>query len=124
MKTTKVKLAGKSVNISYCYATEIAFHGYTKKTIPEFINETHVAIQEGKTPNPSDAFYFVLAAMLSYYEGKGEEAPIKDSDLLYHASPDELNKATAALITLFSEWYAIPADEPKPKATTKKPKNG
>lgn len=114
MKTQKVTIAGKEVGIAYCYATEIAFADYCGKTPAEII--------QGKNPTPKEITYLILSAVMAYY--KGEEAPIKDTDLMYNSTPQEMTDALTAVIKLFAEWYNVPTGaESKKKKTGKESKN-
>lgn len=110
--------------LAYCYATEIAFHEYTGQTVSEYITESSQATLNGKMPDPRKSVYFVLSAIVSYYENQSEEAPVKDSDILYNSSPSEISNAIAELIKMYATWYALPEGEPQDKpAKGKKSKN-
>lgn len=118
-KTKTITIAGKQVNIAYCYATEIAFYDLTGKEITAFI---HQAITK-QDVGPKDVMCAVLAAIMAYYQSQGEESPISDHDLMFDANPDELTKAFLEVIAIFSEWYKIPQGEPKPKSKGRQSKN-
>ena len=129
MKTKEVTIAGKQVTLAYCYATEIGFRGYTGQDISDYISECQIAVNSGQMPDTQKSIYLVLAAIVAYNESQGikaEDAAVTDSDLIYHAKPAEVASAIATIVTLYSEWYEIPNDEPKnkePQKGTKKRKN-
>lgn len=114
MKTQKVTIAGIEVGIAYCYATEIAFANLTGGKAP-------ADMIQSATVNPSEVAYLIISAIQAYY--KDEESPVKDVDLMYEATPEELNKAFAAVIELFKEWYSIPKGAESKKKKGKESKN-
>ena len=98
MTTKTIKIANKEVTLAYCYATEIAFQRYTGTGLENF-----------------DA----LSAMLAYNEATKkapEDAPIKDTDLMYEAKPADLILAVATVFELRKQWYNIPAGDTAEKA--------
>lgn len=97
MKKKEITLCGKQVTLAYCFATEIAFQKYTGVGLDKF-----------DPVNPEHVIYTVLAAILSYYESEGQEMPVKDTDLMYHAAPTELTTALTEIFELRKEWYDIP----------------
>ena len=99
MITKKVKLCGKSVTVGMCWGTIIAFANYTGKNL-EQVDFQH--------PTPSDITYLILAAMTAYYQSVDKEAPVRDTDLLYKAKPQEIVDATIACCNLIGEFYAVP----------------
>lgn len=117
MITEKITIAGKSVTLGYCYATEIAYKDLSGEDIADIIQETVAAVnaQQPRMPDAKRSIYLVLAAVMSYYQSKGEDAPIKDSDLMNDATPLELGKALGTIITLWAKFYNIPTGEPTEK---------
>ena len=97
MKKKEITLCGKHVIIAYCFATEIAFQNYTGVGFDKF-----------DPMNPEHVIYTVLAAILSYYKSEGKEIPVKDTDLMYNATPTELTTALTEIFELRKEWYDIP----------------
>ncbi len=90
--------------IAYCFATEIAFKKFTGSNLDEF-----------DATNPEHIIYIILAAIASYYQSEGKDAPVKDEGLLYHAKPKEMIDALNEVLKLRSEWYELPMGEKKDK---------
>ena len=97
MTTKEITICGRKAKVAYCYATELSF--YKLAGVP---------IEKTDTSNPEHLFAIILSAMLSYYQSIDEEPPIKDTDLLYKASPEEIIDAFRIVYLLRAEWYKIP----------------
>jgi hypothetical protein len=128
MNKEEITLAGKSVTLGYCYATEIAYKDLSGEDIAAIIQETIGCInaKPARMPDTKHSIYLVLAAVMAYYQSKDEEAPIKDTDLMNDATPLELGTALGTIINLWAKFYGIPKGEPadKPqKGKGKKEKN-
>lgn len=114
MTTKEVQIAGKTVTLAYCYATEISFLDYTGKDINQFIASLAPDDNGNKhTPEPKEVIFAILSAALAYCHA--ENCAIADTDLMYDATPDELIEAFATVIQLRNEWYNVPEGEPKDK---------
>jgi hypothetical protein len=50
--------------------------------------------------------------MLAYYQSRGEEAPLTDTDLMNDAKPAELGTAIFTIIGLRMDFYHVPKGEP------------
>ena len=120
----EITIAGKPVTLGYCYATEVAYKELSGEDIADIIQETIAAVnaQPARMPDAKRSIYLVLAAVMAYYQSKGEDAPIKDTDLMNDCTPLELGTALGTIITLWSKFYHIPAGEPKEKPTKGKGK--
>jgi len=108
MITKTITIANKEVTLAYCYATEIAFQRYTGTGLENFdaTNSEHVV-------------YLVLSAVLAYNEATKkapEDAPIKDTDLMYEAKPADLVLALATVFELRKQWYEVPDGDTAEKA--------
>lgn len=124
----EITIAGKPVILGYCYATEIAYKDLSGEDIASIIQETAACVnaQPPRMPDAKRSIYLVLAAIMAYYQSKGEDAPIKDTDLMNDATPLELGTALGTVINLWAQFYNIPKGEPadKPqKGKGKKTKN-
>ncbi len=117
MKKSDITIAGKTVTLGYCYATEIAFKDLAGVDINEFIQEVGKAIDEQKMPDIKKTIYLILAGIMGYYQSQDEDAPITDADLMLEATPLELGKALGSILTLRSQFYGIPSGEPAEKKT-------
>ena len=96
----EITIGGVAVKIGYCFATELAFKQYTG-----------VNIEDMDTANPEHIIYMILSAIVAYYEGSGEESPVKDNDIMYKAKPTELVAALAEVFKMRAEWYELPKGE-------------
>ena len=114
MKSTTITIAGKQVGIAYCFATEIAFRKYTGEDFNTYISTISQQASQGNVDVDAEkSLYLILSAIMAYYNGRGEETPVKDTDLMYECSPQELITAYAEVMRLYREWYQIPAGEPE-----------
>ena len=113
----EITIAGKSVIIGYCYATEIAYKDLSGEDIADIIQETIACVnaQPARMPDAKRSIYLVLAAVMAYYQSKDEDAPIRDTDLMNDTTPLELGTALGAIINLWAQFYRIPAGEPEDK---------
>jgi len=112
-----ITLAGKPVTLGYCYATEIAYKDLSGEDIAAIIQDT-IACVNAQPPHMPDAkrsIYLVLAAVMAYYQSKGEDAPIKDTDLMNDTTPLELGTALGTIVNLWAKFYHIPTGEPAEK---------
>ena len=113
----EITIAGKSVIVGYCYATEIAYKDLSGEDITDITQETIAAVnaQPARMPDTKRSVYLVLAAVMAYYQSKDEDAPIRDSDLMNDTTPLELSTALGTIINLWAQFYNIPKGEPKEK---------
>lgn len=98
MTTKEITICGRQVQVAYCYATELSF--YKLAGVP---------LEKADTSNPEHLFAIILSAMLSFYQSIDDEPPVKDTDLLYKASPEEIIDAFRVISLLRAEWYKIPS---------------
>ena len=98
----------------YCAATETGFEDIAHKTANIF-NPIPVLDDEGKVkelmPPPAtikDYIYLAVACIVAAYASRGEEAPELTNDILYKATPAEIQLLTRTAIELKMEWYKIP----------------
>lgn len=116
MITKEITLCGKHVTLAYCYATEISYKILSDEDITDFIIEVATAIQDkNRMPDIRKTIFLVLASMQSYYESKGEKAPITDKQMMYDSMPEELGTALGVVIGLRTNFYHIPKGEPVDK---------
>jgi len=123
MKKKEITLAGKQVTVAYCYATEIAYKDLSGQDITDFMGEVGEAIAANKMPDVKKSIFLLVAAIMSYYETKKEDAPISDAQIMTDATPLEMGAAIGAVLSLRSEFYALPEGEPKEKKKAGKGKN-
>jgi hypothetical protein len=112
-----IALAGKSVTLGYCYATEIIYKDLSDEDIAAIIQETIgcVNAQPARMPDVKRSIYLVIAAVMAYYQSKDKDAPIKDTDLMNDTTPLELGTALGTIINLWAKFYNIPKGEPAEK---------
>lgn len=118
----EINLCGKSVTLGYCYATEIAFKDLSGQDMTDFAMEAVTAFQKKRMPDVKKTIYAILSCVMAYYESKGEDAPVKDSELINETSPMEVGKTLGTVLSLRAEFYAVPAGEPEEKPTKGKGK--
>ena len=123
MKKKEITLAGKQVIVAYCYATEIAYKDLSGQDIADFMGEIGEALAANKMPDVKKSIFLLVAAIMSYYETKKEDAPISDAQIMTEATPLEMGAAIGAVLSLRSEFYALPEGEPKEKKNAGKGKN-
>lgn len=113
----EVTLAGKPVNLGYCYATEIAYKDLSGENITDIIQDTVTGFNAtpSRMPDAKRSIYLVLAAVMAYYHSKDEDAPIRDTDLMNDTSPLEIGTALGTIINLWAKFYNIPKGEPEDK---------
>lgn len=112
MKTRQITIAGKTITIAYCYATEIAFKNFSGIDFVEFRKQTQT---EGAA-SPQLVLYAILSAITAYDQGTGaKKQQMTDKDIMFSASPKELIDALTAVMELRNEWYQIPSGEPEDK---------
>lgn len=123
MKKKEITLAGKKVTVAYCYATEIAYNELSGQDITDFMVEVGEALKDNKMPNVKKSIFLLVAALMSYYDTKKEDAPITDKQIMTEVTPLEMGAAIGAVLSLRSEFYALPEGEPKEKKNARKGKN-
>lgn len=113
----EITIAGKSVTLGYCYATEIAYKDLSGENITDIIQDTVTGINAtpSRMPDAKRSIYLVLAAVMAYYHSKDEDAPIRDTDLMNDTSPLEIGTALGTIINLWAKFYNIPKGEPEDK---------
>ncbi len=125
MNTKKIQIAGKEVNLAYCFATEVNFKLLADSEINDFIVEVAEAITTTpqRLPDIRKSIFLIIASAQSYYNAQGEEMIIIDKDLLFKAKPIEMGTAIGTILALRNEFYTIPDGEPKTKQGKGKGKN-
>lgn len=115
MLKKEITIAGKQVTLGYCFATEIAYQDMAGENIADYMTEAYAAIQADRVPNIKKTILAILACIVSFYNSTGEEAPVKDSELMNEATPEELGVAIGSVIELRTDFYKVPdADEKQP----------
>lgn len=126
MKIKEIELCGKKVTLGYCYATEIAYKTLAEEEIIDFRRELAEKVNEGAMPDVRRCIYLIQSAILSYYEMTGEDSPIKDRDLMYKATPEDIGLGIGTVLSLQGDFYHTSKSEAeKEQAEEKenKPKN-
>lgn len=111
MITKEVTICGKQVMLAYCYATEISYKLLTDEDIEVFMGEVGEAINNQTMPDVKKSIMLILASMMSYYEFKGEKAPLTDKELMANTTPTELGNAIGVIVGLRYQFYYVPKDE-------------
>lgn len=107
----KITIAGKEVNLSYCYATEIGFKILAGEDISEFAKEVLESIQNKVMPDTEKSIFLIIAAAQAYSESHEEKEQINSSDLMFKCSPEELATALGTIIVMKAEFYNLPKGE-------------
>jgi hypothetical protein len=120
MNTKQTTLAGKPITLAYCYATEISYKLLSDEDITVLMQETSDALNadQPRMPDVRKTIFLILAAASAYYESKGEQLPIDDKALMYDTTPSELGTALGVILSLRTQFYAVPSDEPDDQPAT------
>ena len=124
MITKGITICGKQVTLAYCYATEIAYKNMTNEDMFDYAQKAVEAIQNQRDPDIEKTIYAILACLMAYYED-ADKAPVKDSEIMKQATPVEIGTAMLTILSMRSEFYHVPKDEPeeKPEKGARKRKN-
>lgn len=115
MKQKETTLCGKTVNLAYCYATEIAFKELTDSDINDFVSEAVDAVSANRMPDIKKTICTLLASMMAYYNANNGEPPVTDKELMNEATPTEIGTALGIVLTLRMDFYKLPSGEPEEK---------
>lgn len=115
MITKEITICGKVVTLAYCYATEIAYKDLSDCDMADYIQEAMDSIKDERDPDIKRTIYAILACMIAYYQSRGEEMPILDTDLMNNAKPAEIGIAIFTIIDLRMQFYRVPNGEPADK---------
>lgn len=124
MLTKKITLCGKVVTLAYCYATEIAYKDLSDENIADYFKEAIACIQKEIDPDVKHTIYAIIACMLAHYQSRGEDAPLKDTDIMNDAKPAEIGAAIFTILGLRMDFYHVPKDEPQDTITTHSTEDG
>ena len=124
MITKEITICSKQVTLAYCYATEIAYKNMANEDMFDYAQKAIEAIQSQRDHDIEKTIYAILACMMAYYED-ANKAPVKDSEIMKQATPVEIGTAMLTILSMRSEFYHVPKDEPedKPEKGGKKRKN-
>jgi len=113
------------VTLAYCYATEIAYKEFTGEDISTYMKEAFVALngQPIRMPDVKKTIYIILAAAMAYSNSTDEDASIQDTDLMNDATPKELGTALGTILSLYTQFYALPKEEVREEAKEDGKKN-
>lgn len=114
MITKEITLCGKQVTLAYCYATEIAYKEMSDEDIFDYAQAAVEAIKAQRDPDIKKTILAIIAGMMAYYEDK-DKAPVKDSEIMREATPVEIGTAMLTILSMRSEFYHVPKDEPEDK---------
>lgn len=123
MKTKEIELCGKKVTLGYCYATEIAYKTLAEEEIIDFRRELAENVNEGAMPDVRRCIYLIQSAILSYYEMTGEDSPIKDRDLMYEATPEDIGLGIGTVLGLQGDFYHTSKSEAEKEQAEEKESN-
>lgn len=116
-----ITIAGQSLPLAYCFATEIAFTDLSGQNINDFFPSAIESLKAKKMPDTKLVIFLIVAAALAAAQAEGTDCPIADSDLMYNATPEELGTALGIVIGLRAKFYHLPpADEQQAEAEAAK----
>lgn len=115
MKSRTITLCGKEVEVIYCAATETGFETLRDKSMGVF------APDEGKATT-EDYIALGFVGIIAAYTRRGEDVPITSADILYDATPAEVQSLIVTILELRNEWYQVPSIV-KPESKQGKRKN-
>ena len=110
----EITLCSKQVTLAYCYATEIAYKDLANEDMLDYAKHALDSIQAQRDPDIKRTILAIIACMMAFYED-ADKAPVKDSDIMREATPVELGTAMLTILSMRSEFYHVPKDEPKEK---------
>ena len=128
-----IQICGKDVKMRYCAATELGFELQSGHKMDVF---SPTPIKWDTDGNPTefepakattfDFLYLANAAIVAAYDIDDQKPPIKDKDILYYATPQEVINLLTTVVMLREEWYKMPdvvKPDMKPDTRGRKPKN-
>ena len=117
----EITLCGKQVTLAYCYATEIAYKDMSDEDMLDYAKAAVEAIQAQRDPDIKKTIFAIIACMMAYYED-ADKAPVKDSEIMKEATPVEIGTAMLTILSMRSEFYHVPKNEPEEKPASGKGK--
>lgn len=111
----EITLCGKQVTLAYCFATEIGYKILAEEECTDFIKEVFASIESNRMPDTKKSIMLIIAAATAYAEFKGEDVPIDNKDIMYNASSVEIGNAIGVLVSMYVEFYKMPAGEEEKK---------
>lgn len=97
----------------YCTATETGYESISGKSsvifIPKITKDEHGNIQS-VTPqsNVADCITLAVAGIIASYTRRHQDAPISSEDIMYEASPEEVQDLIRNILEMRNEWYKVP----------------
>ena len=97
----------------YCTATETGYESITGKSSVIFIpkvtkDDKGKIISVERQTNISDCITLAVAGIIAAYSRRHQDAPVSSDDILYDATPDEVQKLITAILEMRNEWYMVP----------------
>ena len=110
-----ITICGKEVQMRYCAAAETGYEALAGKPSTVFMPIIEGRDADGKPtdvkPSPAttdDYLKLALAAIIAAYARNNEEAPVTAEEILYDATPQEINELLLSVAKLRNNWYNIP----------------
>ena len=127
-----IHICGKDVKMRYCAAAETGYERLTGKSSGIFVPIVEKD-EDGNVKNittqakTDDCITLGVTAIVAAYAKDKKETPITADDILYDATPEEIQALIMGVIELRNKWYEIPAtvnlDDGKKKKNEGDPKN-
>lgn len=131
MKAEKtIQICGKDVEMLYCAAAETGYERLANRSSAVFVPTVLERDENGKPTKiePPQALgddYIKLAIsaiIAAYAKHGGHEAPVTADDIMYDATPKDVELLITTVIELRNLWYEVP-NTVKPE-TDEKPDDG
>ena len=110
-----ITILGKEVKMRYCAAAETGYEALAGKPSTVFMPIIEGRDADGKptkvSPAPAttdDYLKLALAAIIAAYARNNEESPVTAEEILYDATPQEINELLLSVAKLRNNWYNIP----------------
>ena len=110
-----ITICGKEVKMRYCAAAETGYESLAGKPSTVFMPIIEGRDADGKPtkvkPSPAttdDYLKLALAAIIAAYARNNEESPVTAEEILYDATPQEINELLLSVAKLRNNWYNIP----------------
>lgn len=127
MKEKTIQLCGKEVTMRYCAATETGYEQLSDKSSEVFIpksekDEDGNIVYTKPDATMQDYIQLALSAVIASYTCKHQQPPVTTEEIMYEATPDDIQKLVTTVGELRNEWYTTPSviEKETPNADTSK----
>ena len=130
MKAEKtIQICGKDIDMLYCAAAETGYERLANRSSAVFVPTVLERDENGKPTNieppqalGDDYIKLAISAIIAAYAKKQMDAPVTADDIMYDATPKDVELLITTVIELRNLWYQVP-NTVKPE-TDEKPDDG